>query len=66
MKVRITETVTLPVTETATVHYEAGYVGLAPRAHIERIEAAGAGLRLTPAEAKALKEAEPARAEVDA
>lgn len=57
MRVRVTRTVTLPVTETATVHYEAGQVRLAPRAHILRIEAADAGKRLTAREEKAFKAA---------
>jgi hypothetical protein len=45
MKVEVTSTVTIAATATANVHYEAGFKGTAPRDHITRIEAAGAGRR---------------------
>lgn len=42
-KVKVTQDVTIRATDAGNVHYPAGYEGLAPKAHAERIEAAGAG-----------------------
>ena len=42
-QVKVTHDVTVRATDTGNVHYPAGYEGRAPRAHAERIEAAGAG-----------------------
>lgn len=42
-RVKVTRDVTVRATDTGNTHYPAGYEGKAPKAHAERIEAAGAG-----------------------
>ncbi len=42
-RVKVSRDVTVRATDTGNVHYPAGFEGRAPKAHAERIEAAGAG-----------------------
>jgi hypothetical protein len=45
-KVRVTEAVTIPISDTATVHYHKGFEGTALHDHVEMIVAAGKGERI--------------------
>jgi hypothetical protein len=55
MRVKVTKTITVFATATGNVHYEAGWEGTAPKDHVERIVAAGAGQQVGGDSAKADK-----------
>jgi hypothetical protein len=59
MRVRVTRTVNIHPDQTVNVHYEAGWEGVAPRAHIEQLVACGAGVQID-ASGKEIQYAPPA------
>jgi hypothetical protein len=46
MKVKVTRSIVIKPNQTSSVYYLRGWQGTAPREHIEKIVAAGAGERL--------------------